>query len=443
MTPATSKTGPVTVEAPSQTGSGGGQYRVDFQQEATVPGGGYWVTACDQNPWSVTIDGLTQSCESPGAGPVNIPFYLDDGSYSFQITPPAGFDVSPVSGTIDVSGAGVAQEVLFTPTSTTQTWTEGIVPALESSSLAGFACAGLDCYVRGVVAASATSDGISLWGSADGGQSWPEQYVLPGPNLAQSCYGSDANSWTGCVVAFGSTAYALGPEGATSATDESAFWVTTNGGQSWSEHDIAAKVTGAWLACADEMHCYVLAYGYGGGTALFSTSDGGQDWSEHALPGMVGNVYTDTEAQMSCPVLRTCVVASPSGVIETTDSGASWAEFGPAGAAGAVSCTSTSVCWLAAGTQIWVTSDSGTTWTQAGALPVSPTQMSCMNATSCLAVGPSGSDEAFLTTDGAHWTQQTLPNFSVADGAVLNSSGGFVLGLDTNGALAVWSDPGA
>src|SRR5580658_2698174 len=409
-------------------------YEVSFEQEPLD--GVDQVNSCSQDPWSVTLNGVTGSCSQSGNGPVFINFEEPDGTYSFTVTAPDGFNVTPASGTITVAGSPYTQLVAFTATSAQQTWTENVVSG-ESDYVTyqSLACGGPDCYGRGVETTSATSYGLALWPSADGGTTWTAPpYSLPGVNLVQSCdNGGNSNddSMTGCVVAFGSTAYALGPEGATSGTDTSAFWSTTNGGGSWTENTIASNAQGFSLACANIADCYVVASA-GGGTVLYGTSDAGQQWSGEAVPG-----GEEPGAEMACPDAGTCIIASTSGVIETTDSGASWQQFGPAGASGAVSCPSGQVCWLSAGTQVWVTTDLGSSWTQAGTLPAAPAQMTCLDQTLCIAAG--SNDDVYVNTYGTTWTQQTLPNLYLPYSAAFTSAGGAVLGLDQDGAVAVWT----
>jgi hypothetical protein len=429
------------VEVTQSLSIGSGMYQVRFTQEQI--NGAYPITNCATNPWSVTLGGVTESCLASGNGPNNIYFEEPIGAYSFTVTPPTGFIFSPSTGTISVSGEPVVQQLAWSTTA--QTWTEGVIPGQANGYEfdESLACSGSDCYERGIVQTSPSSYGIALWSSTNSGASWSSSpYVLPGVNLVQSCDGGGASgssaTMIGCLVSFGSTAFALGPQGATSSTDTSALWYTTDAGASWSERDMGSNVYGSYLACADTSDCYVLA-SYSGGFALFSTSNGGASWSDEVIPGEVGTVNPGGQSEMACPDVGTCIIANSSGVIETTNSGASWAQFGPSGVSTTVACPSSQICWLSAGTQIWSTTNLGSTWSQAGTLAYGPTQMGCQDQVSCMAVDENG--DVYLTTDGGSvWSQQTLPNLEVPYCGYLTSAGGFLLGLDQDGAVGVWTD---
>ena len=67
--------------------------------------------------WSVTVDGTTLSSLRP-----DIVFSKSNGTYSFALVPPLGYDATPSSGTISVKGVGSTEMILFrVPWTTTST----------------------------------------------------------------------------------------------------------------------------------------------------------------------------------------------------------------------------------------------------------------------------------------------------------------------------------
>ncbi len=60
--------------------------------------------------WSLTLNGTTESSTNS-----TITFNEPNGSYPFQVLPPSGFSVSPLSGKLTVSGSNVSETLLFTP----------------------------------------------------------------------------------------------------------------------------------------------------------------------------------------------------------------------------------------------------------------------------------------------------------------------------------------
>jgi outer membrane protein assembly factor BamB len=64
--------------------------------------------------WKVTLNSETQSVTSN-----SISFNVPNGIYAFAITPPAGYTVSPASGSITVNSINVTQQVTFTPVTST------------------------------------------------------------------------------------------------------------------------------------------------------------------------------------------------------------------------------------------------------------------------------------------------------------------------------------
>ncbi len=62
-------------------------------------------------PWSVTLNGTTNTTLAPGANALAVP----NGSYAFSVGSPSNFTVAPGSGTVTVSGQSVTIAVTYAP----------------------------------------------------------------------------------------------------------------------------------------------------------------------------------------------------------------------------------------------------------------------------------------------------------------------------------------
>jgi len=74
--------------------------------------------------WSVTLNGTTESSLTN-----TITFSVPNGTYSYTVTPVAGYTELPPSGTINMNGANVNQPVTFTEIEYTVTFTESGLPS--------------------------------------------------------------------------------------------------------------------------------------------------------------------------------------------------------------------------------------------------------------------------------------------------------------------------
>ncbi len=79
----------------------GATYSVSFTETGLVPG----------TTWSVTLGGALESSTT-----ATIVFTEPNGTYSYSVTSVAGYQVSPASGNVDVSGAPASQGISFTTT---------------------------------------------------------------------------------------------------------------------------------------------------------------------------------------------------------------------------------------------------------------------------------------------------------------------------------------
>jgi hypothetical protein len=75
-------------------------------------------------PWSVTLNGLTKASTNG-----TLTFNEPNGTYSYTVTPVAGYTGSPPSGELNVNGANVNQSITFTEIEYTVTFTESGLPS--------------------------------------------------------------------------------------------------------------------------------------------------------------------------------------------------------------------------------------------------------------------------------------------------------------------------
>jgi Phosphoesterase family len=137
----------VVLSAPTFTGA----TRLSVATETTY-GISFHETGLDHQTWSVTLDSVTESTDAQGGW---ITFREPNGSYNYSISGPAGFNVTPTSGEVAVSGQNPHYiPVTFTggPTNSTpttysvsfqesglsgQTWAVTIGPLTESTNSQG------------------------------------------------------------------------------------------------------------------------------------------------------------------------------------------------------------------------------------------------------------------------------------------------------------------
>ena len=74
--------------------------------------------ACCSAVWSVTLDGMMQSSNSPGSSVETITFNEPNGVYSYTVTPPPGFVAEPSSGNVVVNGGDMQVNVNFSQQAT-------------------------------------------------------------------------------------------------------------------------------------------------------------------------------------------------------------------------------------------------------------------------------------------------------------------------------------
>ena len=109
--------------------------------------------------WSVTFNGRTL-----GSNSNSITFSAANGVYSFSVTPQAGYGASPASGSITVNGTIVVEQVTFIPMSVDISMSK--IKVIEGDTI------NVNVTLRNEGNCAETFN-ITLYGSQQGGQSWP------------------------------------------------------------------------------------------------------------------------------------------------------------------------------------------------------------------------------------------------------------------------------
>jgi photosystem II stability/assembly factor-like uncharacterized protein len=230
----------------------------------------------------------------------------------------------------------------------------------------------------------------------------------------------DLTLWTGCTpspwhVAWQSKNSSLGA--VTCPTTADCFAVggtsghgyilqTTDGGQAWTATTITAHTYFYSVACSDASHCVVG----GNGSKVAVTSNGGATWSEVGLP------YFDS----------------------------------PVAAVGSVACLPGGTCYVTAymtkysGELVYGSTNSGQTWTLDTVVGNEPDAMTCLDSSSCIAVGaipPNGMALIFPAASQATrngWASSSTGSFpagwkSLENVACVSLSLCYAAGTDLNG----------
>lgn len=159
-------------------------------------------------------------------------------------------------------------------------------------------------------------------------------------------------------------------------------------------------------------------------SGIMTTSNGGASWKKSRLPSNIGDV-----SDIACPSATGCIALALKGplgphsavFLVTKNLGKSWAVVKTPGGStpGAITCSSTTSCiavGFASGGHgaIVATSNGGTSWKS---LPVptgvtAVTHISCSSKSRCLASGFSSSGIVFLSTSngGRSWAKHTAPS---------------------------------
>jgi hypothetical protein len=147
------------------------------------------------------------------------------------------------------------------------------------------------------------------------------------------------------------------------------------------------------VTCPTTADCFAV-----GGTSshgyILRTTDGGQAWTATTL-----TAYTHLYS-VACSDASHCVVGgNTSKVAVTSNGGATWSEVGlplfdsPVAAIGSVACLPGGTCYVTAymtkysGELVYGSTNSGQTWTLDTVVDNEPDAMTCLNTSSCVAVG--------------------------------------------------------
>jgi photosystem II stability/assembly factor-like uncharacterized protein len=267
------------------------------------------------------------------------------------------------------------------------------------------------------------SDGSYVFVTTDdGGQTWSS---LPGPQHFQYSSG-DFNSLS-CTTATSCVAV-----GSVEGSPPSVAAVTSNGGVSWSESEIAGDFSALRVQCVGGGNCISIGYDSTGSDqvgsdqtgsdpgpvgAVFYSSDGGSSWTSASMP-TTGSASIGPVTSLSCSDASDCLASTFAGsgslssdVLVTTDGGETWtlpaAQGLQSSLLSSTSCATSSYCW-ASGSAIppgsgnpirldslqpllTATDDQGASWTTAELSPSIGVKVvdavSCPSAPTCFALG--------------------------------------------------------
>jgi photosystem II stability/assembly factor-like uncharacterized protein len=156
---------------------------------------------------------------------------------------------------------------------------------------------------------------------------------------------------------------------------------TTDGGLSWTGDYAESSTYLSSLWCPTSTSCF--AYG----TSYLSTTDG-STWGPVALAG-------DFPTLAVCSSATTCVGSSPSsGIVTSTDGGATWATTDGDVVPISMSCGSATTCVGTDGANLVITTDAGATWSEQSPPYADEVirGVACLSATNCQAVGDDAVD---------------------------------------------------
>jgi photosystem II stability/assembly factor-like uncharacterized protein len=206
---------------------------------------------------------------------------------------------------------------------------------------------------------------------------------------APALAGGQGPDWMGCVSTSQCWLY----------TYQGDIWVTTNGGESWTEETTPSNPVwygGQFVNASD-------GWAVGAAGTIVATTNGGGTWAAQA------SGTTQTIDAISCASTSYCWAVGVGGVIAaTTNGGTTWTAqtSGTNQELYGVSCVSTTKCWAAGGNGVLVATTNGTTWTaQTSGTTDTFYAIDCFSATACWAAGENG--VIYASTNGTSWTAQT------------------------------------
>ena len=206
------------------------------------------------------------------------------------------------------------------------------------------------------------------------------------------------------------------------ATGRATIYRTVDGGAAWDRQRVPDTAPGLLaVSCPSPTRC--LAVGNGPYQPVFlSTSNSGRTWTARSGKDLFPYYVYGLE----CPSLTTCYAALQGGLARTVNDGASWTELPWSNSLSVLdlSCPTTRTCFViavdavsgATTTSIVIQrdGDAGRTIATVKSIPVtgqSAASISCVSATSCMAVDAGGGHATVLGTSsgGGSWTSEDLP----------------------------------
>jgi photosystem II stability/assembly factor-like uncharacterized protein len=379
---------------------------------ATVAMSGAIYGTADGATWTAQTSGTTSqlnsvSCPSASVclavGPAGLVIGTTDGGASaWKKLAPSGptndVDVTGMSCVSSSSCFALATPDVFATTNGGAFWSS--VLNEPTVVFTGISCpGGGTCFVIGK-SANGTTAVVQLFGTTDGGATWPTQITL---NAAETIAGISCPTTTAC--------YAVSTQGN--------VWTTSDGWKTSHKYGVTGTGLTA-ISCPSTTTCFATdnTQQLPGGSPfftpaspgnVFSTTNGGVNWN---LSFSLGH---DTQAgiyspffTITCPTTTTCYAAGQQGLLATTtDGGANWrTERLPSRqVVNGISCTSASTCFATgSNTGIVHTADFGASWDLQAGGPSSFLDISCPTTTVCFAGGIFGYITQ-TTTAGAAWTK--------------------------------------
>jgi len=279
-------------------------------------------------------------------------------------------------------------------------------PGTVTPSPAGGHLTGVTCTTAQICVAAGTTQagGALLERSTDGGASFAADAV---PTAAPAMASVSCPTTTTCVAV-----------GTTNAM------VSTDGGVTWTLESTPATTGLTGVSCENTLDCAAVGATAGHSTWIYST-DGARTWTLSPGPGGFGT-------GIKC--LASSCIAVGDSIYRSTDGGANWTLIGATGGSitelFSISCGPGGTTCAAIGPnpsgisnptdpgELALSTDSGSSFTVASAnLPASTAtlqQISCGDASDCLAIGPPPSTGALVGSStsnaGSSWTPYSGPS---------------------------------
>jgi photosystem II stability/assembly factor-like uncharacterized protein len=207
------------------------------------------------------------------------------------------------------------------------------------------------------------------------------------------------------------------------ATENDSVLTTADAGATWTPESLSPDPpTLAAIACPSASSCYAVG-GTNEGAAILGTIDGGKSWTVLAIPTELPGAGQTTElTAIACPSVTVCyAINDQADYLVTTDAGRTWSGLSGLSAGGygaGIACPSVTTCVTVGESGILASTDAGASWVrQTEPLPTYGfatarlSGVACPTTTDCYATGAIGDNdsdgggEVIATTDaGATWS---------------------------------------